>query len=109
MMLFFHAETTRMHFCTFPRTDPPSAFVASIMEIFRNHEREIGTASLDKGLSSDRVMAILRADLEALGFKLEADKTASGKLKRPVFFWRGRSAVAAIRDRRIPPRMALRN
>ncbi len=56
------------------------------MDTFRNHEKEIGTATLDKGLSSDRVMAILRTDLEALGFKLEADKTASGKLKRPVFF-----------------------
>jgi len=75
-----------MHFCTFPRTEPPSSFVTSVMDTFRNHEKEIGTASLDKGLSSDRVMAILRTDLEALGFKLEADKTASGKLKRPVFF-----------------------
>jgi len=75
-----------MHFCTFPRTEPPSPFVTSVMDTFRNHEKEIGTATLDKGLSSDGVMAILRTDLEALGFKLEADKTASGKLKRPVFF-----------------------
>lgn len=75
-----------MHFCTFPRTEPPSPFVGPVMDTFRNHEKEIGTASLDKGLSSDGVMAILRTDLQALGFKLEADKTASGKLKRPVFF-----------------------
>jgi hypothetical protein len=56
------------------------------MDVFRNHEPGIGTAVLEKGLSSDRVMATLRSDLEALGFKLEADKTATGKLKRPVFF-----------------------
>jgi hypothetical protein len=59
------------------------------MEIFRQHSEEIGTASLEKGLSSDAVLAVLRNDLHALGFMLETDKKASGKLKRPVFFGDG--------------------
>lgn len=75
-----------MHFSTFPRTDPPSPFVSSVMEVFLRHEATIGTQGLEKGLSSDAVMAILRTELEGLGFTIETDKRASGKVKRPVFF-----------------------
>src|SRR5205085_11647370 len=75
-----------MRFSTFPRTEPPAHFVAEIMLAFRRHEKWIGTASLMKGLSSDGVMSILRDDLRALGFEVEAGKTAAAKLKRPVFF-----------------------
>jgi hypothetical protein len=56
------------------------------MDTFRRHEINIGTEHLAKGLSSDNVMAVLRADLQALGFAVEVDKKNSGKLKRPVFF-----------------------
>jgi hypothetical protein len=75
-----------MHFSTFPRTEPPAHFVAEVMLTFKRHEKIIGTAALVKGLSSDGVMAILRNDLQALGFEVEAGKSSVGKLKRPVFF-----------------------
>jgi len=75
-----------MHFSTFPRTEPPAHFVAEVMLTFRRYEKIIGTASLVKGLSSDGVMAILRDDLQALGFEVEAGKSRAAKLKRPVFF-----------------------
>jgi hypothetical protein len=75
-----------MHFSTFPRTQPPRNFVNEIMEVFRAHEQTIGTANLEKGLTSDNVMSILRDDLCALGFQIETGKGATSKLKRPVFF-----------------------
>jgi hypothetical protein len=75
-----------MHFTSFPLTQPPPHFVADVVAVFRAHHDQIGTAALEKGLSSDAVMAILRDDLCKLGFDIEAGKAASGKLKRPVFF-----------------------
>jgi hypothetical protein len=75
-----------MHFSSFPRTEAPVHFVPGVMSIFRLHEKVIGTAFLAKGLSSDNVMAALRDDLCKIGFDIEAGKSASGKIKRPVFF-----------------------
>jgi hypothetical protein len=75
-----------MHFSTFPRTESPAHFVSDVMVTFKRHEGTIGTSTLTKGLSSDGVMAVLRNDLEQLGFAVEADKSHAGKLKRPVFF-----------------------
>jgi hypothetical protein len=75
-----------MHFSSFPRTEPPRLFVAEVMAAFKERRAQIGTAELAKGLTSDRVMAVLRADLLKLGFQIEAHKGNAGKLKRPVFF-----------------------
>jgi hypothetical protein len=74
------------HFATFPRTEPPRDFVTEVVNIFRNHADAIGTMALNKGLTSDAVMAILRDDLCKLGFEIEAGKGGADKLKRPVFF-----------------------
>ncbi len=54
--------------------------------MFERHFSEIGTTQLDKGLTSDQVLAILRADLLGLGFTVEASKREKDKIKRPVFF-----------------------
>jgi hypothetical protein len=75
-----------MHFSTFPRTKPPLHFAPKIAELFMQHEQEIGTAILQKGLSSDAVMSVLREDLSRMGFDIEAGKKHAQKLKRPVFF-----------------------
>jgi hypothetical protein len=75
-----------IRFSTFPRTQPPSPFVCSIIEVFRRHEPTISTLLLAKGLTSDAVLAQLRDDLVALGFDVEAGKHTAGKIKRPVFF-----------------------
>jgi hypothetical protein len=78
--------TLQARFSTFPRTQPPAHFVSDVVSVFRAHLASIGTGSLSKGLSSDAVMSMLRADLCKLGFAIEAGKTASAKLRRPVFF-----------------------
>jgi len=41
---------------------------------------------LDKGLTSDAVLGVLRPELTQLGFAVERGKTAADKIKRPVFF-----------------------
>ena len=57
-----------------------------VFSVFQKHNAEIGTVDLAKGLSSDAVMSVLRSDLCALGFEIEAGKGGADKLKRPVFF-----------------------
>ena len=76
----------QLRFSTFPRTQTPPAFIAQVMDVFERHSAEIGTAQLDKGLTSDQALAVLRADLVGVGFDVEASKREKDKIKRPVFF-----------------------
>ncbi len=57
-----------------------------LVALFEEHAREIGTSHLEKGLTSDGVLAVLRPDLIDLGFEVEAGKRTRDKIKRPVFF-----------------------
>jgi hypothetical protein len=77
---------TSVRFSTFPRTDPPPPFTTAILDVFRAHANDIGTENIEKGLTSDQVLGVVRPDLIKLGFAVEAAKTAAGKIKRPVFF-----------------------
>ncbi len=54
--------------------------------MFRAHEGAVGTVERDKGLTSDEALAVLRADLLAIGFEVEGGKRADEKIRRPVFF-----------------------
>lgn len=83
---------TTTRFTAFPRTSPHPSFVAEIVEIFRAHEAQIGTHGLDKGLTSDEVLSMLRPSLLQIGFDVEAGKTADAKIRRPVFFGENGSA-----------------
>ena len=76
----------QLRFSTFPRTQTPPTFVVQVTEVFERHSGEIGTTQLDKGLTSDQVLAVLRVDLVGLGFNVEASKREKDKIKRPVFF-----------------------
>jgi hypothetical protein len=44
---------------------------------------------LDKGLTSDQVLSIMRNDLVELGFDVEAGKRNVDKIERPVLFGEG--------------------
>jgi hypothetical protein len=48
--------------------------VYPLAKVFQSHEDGISTQQLDKGLTSDQVLAILRKDLQELGFEVEAGK-----------------------------------
>ena len=75
-----------IRFSTFPRTRPPPGFLAGLVARFEEHAGEIGTPYLEKGLTSDEVLAVLRPDLIDLGFEVEASKQIGDKIRRPVFF-----------------------
>ena len=77
---------THIRFTTFPRTESPPAATADIIGVFSKHEPLIGTLTLEKGLTSDAVLAELRPDLLQLGFIVEGGKLAAQKIRRPVFF-----------------------
>jgi hypothetical protein len=75
-----------VRFTCFPSTEPPPHFVAEVAGVFKSHESAIGTYQLPKGLTSDAVLEVLRDDLTAVGFEVEASKRAEDKIERPVFF-----------------------
>ena len=73
-------------FYFFPRTEPPPEFVARIVSAFRTHLPDISTVSLDKGLTSEEVLAKIRPDLIEIGFDVEGGKARDQKIQRPVFY-----------------------
>jgi len=75
-----------IRFSTFPRTSPPQDFLSAMVDLFRKHESTISTIHLEKGLTSDEVLAVMAADLAGIGFQVETGKTKSQKIERPVFF-----------------------
>jgi hypothetical protein len=72
-------------FSSFPRTQSPPVFFREVVSVFEDHAPSIGTTHLEKGLTSDQVLASLRKDLKKLGFEVESGKRSSDKIKRPVF------------------------
>ena len=84
-----------IRFSTFPRTEPPAAFVKNIVGAFQAHEGEISTERLEKGLTSDEVLSVVRDDLVSLGFEVEAGKRKVEKIERPVLF--GEDGEATVR------------
>jgi hypothetical protein len=54
--------------------------------VFRRHETAISTTELKKGLTSNEALTVVRDDLIALGFQVEAGKQKADKIQRPVFF-----------------------
>lgn len=75
-----------VRFMSFPKTEPPPFFASSIADVFINHENQIGTQILKKGLTSNEVLTIIRDDLVSLGFQVESSKQKVDKIERPVFF-----------------------
>jgi hypothetical protein len=86
--------STKIRFSTFPRTEPPPAFIPEIVAAFRLHEEAICTVSHPKGLTSDEVLRLLSPDLMRLGFAVELGKARGYKIERPVFF--GENGVPAL-------------
>jgi len=74
---------------SFPRTQPPPRFVELIAGVFRKNESGVGTRLLQKGLTSDGVLELVRTDLEGLGFQVESGKQGHQKIHRPVLYGEG--------------------
>jgi hypothetical protein len=88
-------QNTSIRFSTFPQTEPPPFFVSELVGIFQAHEAQITTLNLDKGLTSDEVLGILREDLKGVGFEVEGGKRKEQKIERPVFY--GENGVPVVR------------
>ena len=84
-----------VRYSTFPRTELPPTFVTGLVHVFRAHGDAIETLRLEKGLTSDEVLSVLRKDLLGLGFEVEAGKRKQDKIERPVFF--GENGAATLR------------
>jgi len=80
------SDATLIRFATFPRTQTPPPFIEQLIGRFQFHAGEIGTCHQEKGLTSDSLLAVLRADPRELGFEVEMGKRARDKIMRPVFF-----------------------
>jgi hypothetical protein len=79
-------KDSSIRYICYPRTSPPPNFAAELVTVFQDHEKDIGTVSRQKGLTSDEVLTILRPRLVNLGFQVEAGKRQRDKIERPVFF-----------------------
>lgn len=82
-------------YSTFPRTEQPPSFLTDLVGVFRSHEDAISTVALQKGLTSDEVLQVLRGDLVEIGFEVEAGKRKNQKIERPVLF--GENGLATVR------------
>jgi hypothetical protein len=78
------ASTIR--YSSFPRTEAPPDFVRELLSVFQRNEKIIGTEILQKGLTSDQVLASIRQDLVSIGFVVENSKLSADKIRRPVFY-----------------------
>jgi len=84
-----------IRYTSYPRTEPPPAFVDKVVGVFQEHRTDISTEPLAKGLTSDQVLNLLRQDLVQLGFEVEEGKRRAQKIQRPVFY--GENEVPTIR------------
>ena len=87
--------SSSIRYMSFPRTEPPPEFVGDVINVFKKHETSISTGLLEKGLTSDMVLAELRADLVGLGFEVGESKRQAEKIDRPVFY--GENGIPTLR------------
>jgi hypothetical protein len=76
----------RIRFSSYPKTEAPPHFTESIVRVFSGLSAQIATTQLEKGLTSDAVLAKIAPSLVKLGFEVESGKSAKDKVERPVFF-----------------------
>jgi hypothetical protein len=67
MVLVARLKPIPIRYQTFPRTVNPPEFAEKVAKIFRDHEQQISTTILKKGLTSDEVLRVIRGNLENWG------------------------------------------
>ena len=78
----------------YPLNTTPPEWVGEVVNVVNRSEMQISTFEAHTGLSSDQVLAALRAGLEALGFEVEKGKSAGDKVRRTVLY--GENGVPAV-------------
>jgi hypothetical protein len=69
----------------YPTRDPPPDWVAELVGVVSTAKPEIDSANVS-GLTSDTVLARLRAGLERIGFQVESGKKVADRITLPVLF-----------------------
>lgn len=69
----------------YPTRSPAPTWVPDVAAAFTNARPQIDSR-MNQGVTSDMALAVIRPALVALGYEIEASKTASGKIRRPVLF-----------------------
>jgi hypothetical protein len=80
------ASHARIRFSTYPKTEAPPHFTEALVRVFARCSTQISTTALEKGLTSDEVLAKVAPNLVGLGFQVERGKSAKDRVERPVFF-----------------------
>jgi len=78
----------------FPKSDEPSAFIRSIVQVFLDQDEELGIQS--RNLTSDGILGIVCPALQALGFEVETGKKKNQKIYVPVLFGRNGTVEKAF-------------
>jgi hypothetical protein len=76
-----------IQFATYPKSEPTVRIIKDVVGVMQQKVFDIASETHDT-LHSNDVLAHMREGLEALGFKVETDKSAAGKIKVPVLFGR---------------------
>jgi len=84
-----------IRFISYPLTEPPPKFVQPVVDTFQSVEGSISTEQLAKGLTSDKVLQVVRPGLQDLGFLVETGKEKAQTIERPVFY--GEQGVPTLR------------
>lgn len=70
---------------TFPKSAHTIPAVIDAVYVFEKNLAAIDSTTHEV-LTSNEVLAVIRSDLETIGFQVETDKTSAGKIKIPVLF-----------------------
>jgi hypothetical protein len=78
----------------YPSRSPAPDWVDMVIEAFAGASTQIDSRK-NHGVTSDVALAVLRPALVAMGFEIEAGKTAAAKIRRPVLFGEGGRPIVA--------------
>lgn len=78
----------------FPKSDEPSAFMRSVVQVFLDRDDELNLRSRE--LTSDGILKIVCPGLQALGFEVETGKKKNQKIRVPVLFGRNGTVEKAF-------------
>lgn len=69
----------------FPKSEPCPGLLNQVVKVFEANFDRMNSFN-NPGQSSNDALAIVRSGLEAIGFQVEKDKTAEGKIRVPVHY-----------------------
>ena len=78
----------------YPTRDPAPEWVTGVIDAVAQAQGEVDSTKIS-GLTSDRVLSILRPALEVTGFRVETSKAAADRITLPVLF--GEQGIPRVR------------